>query len=111
MPDDRLSTLLDYLRDDPDDPFVRYALAQEYLKRGEAAEALRMFEALAAEQPDYVGTYYHLGKLYEALGRTDEAVRTYQSGIEAAAQSADTHARAELQSALLEAQGIGFDDD
>lgn len=110
MPD-RLATLLDYLRDDPDDPFVRYALAQEYLQRGDTAEALRYFEALVDEQPDYVGTYYHLGKLYEALGRADDAVRTYRAGIETAAQASDTHARAELQSALLDAQGIGFDDE
>lgn len=110
MSDDRLATLLDYLRDDPDDPFVRYALAQEYLKRGETAEALRFFEELAADQPEYVGTYYHLGKLYEALGRTDDAVRTYRAGIDAATKASDTHARAELQSALLEAEGLGFDD-
>lgn len=110
MPD-RLATLLDYLRDDPDDPFVRYALAQEYLKRGDTAEALRYFEALAAKHPDYVGTYYHLGKLYETLGRADDAVRTYRAGIEAATQASDLHARAELQGALLDAQGIGFDDE
>lgn len=110
MSDDRLSALLDFHRDDPDDPFVRYALAQEYLKRGDTGEALGTFETLVADRPDYVGTYYHLGKLYEALGRTDEAVTTYQAGIEAATAASDLHARAELQSALLEAQGLGFDD-
>ncbi len=111
MSADRLATLLDYLRDDPDDPFVRYALAQEYLKRGDTAEALRFFEELAADQPEYVGTYYHLGKLYETLGRTPDAVRTYRAGIDAATRASDLHARAELQSALLEAEGLGFDDD
>lgn len=108
---DRFDTLLQYHRDDPDDPFVRYALAQEHLKRGEPNEALQYFEDLADEHPDYVGTYYHLGKLYEALGRTDDAIRTYQTGIEQAARASDLHARSELQGALLEAQGIGFDDD
>lgn len=111
MSTDRLATLLDYLRDDPDDPFVRYALAQEYLKGGDTAEALRFFEELVTDQPDYVGTYYHLGKLYETLGRKDEAVQTYRAGIDAATRASDTHARAELQGALLEAEGVGFDDD
>lgn len=111
MSQDRLSALLDFYRDDPDDPFVRYALAQEYLGRGDSEQALATFEALVAEQPDYVGTYYHLGKLYETLGRTDAAVQTYQAGIETAGRASDLHARAELQSALLEAQGIGFDDE
>ena len=110
MPDDRLQALLDFHRDDPDDPFVRYALAQEYAKRGDTAAALQTFEALVADRPDYVGTYYHLGKLYETLGRPDDAVQTYQAGVAVAGQAADPHARAELQSALLDAQGIGFDD-
>ena len=108
---DRLATLLEYQRDDPDDPFVRYALAQEYLKRGETDEALAYFERLVDEQPDYIGTYYHLGKLYESLDRTEDAIRAYRIGIEWAGRASELHARAELQSALLEAQGIGFDDD
>ncbi|MEP0549085.1 MAG: tetratricopeptide repeat protein [Rhodothermales bacterium] len=108
---DRLDTLLDYHREDPDDPFVRYAIAQEHLKRGETNEALACFERLADEHPDYVGTYYHLGKLYETLGRPDEAIRTYRTGVDRAGQASDLHARSELQGALLEAQGIGFDDE
>ena len=110
MSADRLQALLDFHRDDPDDPFVRYALAQEYVKRGDAEAALQTFEALVADRPDYVGTYYHLGKLYETLGRTDDAARTYQAGVAVAGQANDTHARAELQSVLLDAQGLGFDD-
>lgn len=108
---DRLETLLQYHDEDPDDPFIRYALAQEHLKRGEANDALQYFERLADDHPDYVGTYYHLGKLYEALGRSDDAIRTYQTGIGYAARASELHARSELQGALLEAQGIGFDDD
>lgn len=108
---DRLAALLNYLREDPDDSFVRYALAQEHLKRGDVDEALAYFEALADDHPDYVGTYYHLGKLYETLGRTDDAIRTYQTGVDRAGQASDLHARSELQGALLEAQGIGFDDE
>lgn len=108
---DRLETLLQYHSDDPDEPFVRYALAQEHLKRGEAGKALEYFEGLADDHPEYVGTYYHLGKLYEALGRAGDAIRTYQTGIEHATRASELHARSELQGALLEAQGIGFDND
>ena len=107
---DRLAALLEFYRDDPDDPFTRFALAQEQRKRGADAEALAFFEGLTRDHPDYVGTYYHLGKLYEGLGRTDDALRTYRAGVDAATKAADPHARAELQSALLEAEGLGFDD-
>ncbi len=107
---DRLDALQDFLRDDPADPFTRFALAQEHAKRGNTAEALSFYEALVRERPDYVGTYYHLGALYRALGRDDEALATYRAGIAAATEAGDPHARAELQSALLEADGLGFDD-
>jgi Tfp pilus assembly protein PilF len=107
---DRLAALLDFHRDDPDDPFTRFALAQEYLKGGETEQALAFFEGLVRDHPDYVGTYYHLGKLYEGLGRPEPAAATYRAGVEAAVRVGDLHARAELQSALLEAEGLGLDD-
>lgn len=107
---DRLAALQDFLRDDPDDPFTRFAIAQEHAKRGNTAEALAFYEALVREHADYVGTYYHLGALYRALDRDDDALATYRAGVAAATEAGDVHARAELQSALLEAEGLGFDD-
>jgi Tfp pilus assembly protein PilF len=107
---DRLAALLDFHRDDPDDPFTRFALAQEYLKGGDTAKALAFFEELVRDHPGYVGTYYHLGKLYEHLGCDEQAAAAYRAGVAAAASAGDLHARAELQGALLAAEGLGFDD-
>ncbi|WP_420456707.1 tetratricopeptide repeat protein [Rubrivirga sp.] len=107
---DRLATLESFLRDDPDDPFTRFALAQEHAKRGDAEVALAYYQGLVRDHPGYVGTYYHLGALYRALGRDDDALATYRSGVEVATAAGDAHARAELQGALLEADGLGFDD-
>ncbi|MGB3544812.1 tetratricopeptide repeat protein [Rubrivirga sp.] len=104
---DRIATLQQFLHDDPDDPFTRFALAQEFAKRGDADQALEYYEGLVEGNPGYVGTYYHLGALYRALGRDDDALGTYRAGIDIATSAGDTHARAELQSALLEAE---FDD-
>ena len=108
---DRLSLLLEYLKEDPGDAFTRFALAMEYVKTGNEVRALETFEALVGDQPDYVGTYYHLAALYLRKGLTDEALETYRAGIRIADRQRDTHARAELQSALLEAEGFGFDDE
>ncbi len=105
----RFEQLLAFHREDPDDPFVRFALAREHQRTGETQQALGYFEGLVADHPDYVGTYYHLGKLYEGLRRKSDALRTYRAGVREAGNAGDAHARAELQSALLEAQGIGFD--
>ena len=107
---DRLATLQEFLRDDPDDPFTRFALAQEHAKRGDADRALALYQALVRDRPDYVGTYYHLGALYRQLGRDDEARGVLRAGVQAATAAGDLHARAELQGALLEAEGLGFDD-
>lgn len=111
MSSSRLQALLQFYEEDPNDPFTQFALAQEYLKAGDAQQALSFFERLASGQPDYVGTYYHLGKLYEQLGRKADAVATYRRGIEVAGRQRDAHARAELQDALLKAEGIGDDDE
>ena len=107
---DRLALLHDFLRDDPDDPFTRFAIAQEYAKKGDAPAALEAYKALVRDRPDYVGTYYHLGALLRALGRDGDAADVLRAGVRAATAAGDAHARAELEGALLEAEGLGFDD-
>ncbi len=94
---------------DPDDSFIRFALATEYLKLGHEEKARIVFEELVSHDPEYVGTYYHLGKLYERLDQNERAIRVFKNGINVAGAQSDMHARAELQSALLEAEGIGYE--
>ena len=107
----RLEALLAFYAEDPQDAFTRFALATEYLKAQNVEQALAFFEGLVHDIPSYVGTYYHLGKLYQSLGRNEDALQTYQEGIKMASEARDLHARAELQDALLNLQGIGFDDE
>lgn len=109
MPPDRLEQLRSFYEDDPEDPFTRYALAQEHLKHDNTARALALFEELVETDPDYVGTYYHLGKLYERLDRTDEALDTYEQGIAVARKQGEQKSLSELQDAKLKAEGIGFE--
>ena len=106
---DRLKALLDFLNDDPGDSFTRFAVASEYLKRGAVEEARVYFEQLVERDPEYVGTYYHLGKLLEASGKRESAISTYKAGIEVARRQRESHALAELQSALIQADGLDFD--
>lgn len=109
MSSDRLERLREFQQEDPEDPFTRYALAQEHLKASNTERALDLFEELVETDPDYVGTYYHLGKLYEQLGRADEALEVYDRGIEIAREQGEQKALSELKDAKLEAKGIGFD--
>lgn len=108
---DRLALLLQFLEEDPDDEFTRFALAMEYVKVGDDVLACRTLEKLVGDRPDYVGTYYHLAGIYLRQGRRGEAIDTYRAGIKVAERQRDLHARAELESALLEAEGIGYEDD
>ena len=110
MTQDRLALLLQFYEQDPDDAFTRFAIAKEYLKRDAPEQALAFYEKLLADQPDYTGTYYHLGKLYEKMGRKDDALTTYQKGVGAARRQRNLKDLSELQDALMQAQGLGFDD-
>jgi len=101
MSADRLDTLLLFYDEDPDDSFTRFAIAQEYLKRDETEQALTFLEDLMADAPEYTGTYYHLGKLYERLGRRDDALATYRKGVKQAQAQRQTKDLSELQDALM----------
>ncbi len=105
----RLEKLLEFLKNEPNDEFLQYALATEYLRLNDTAKALQYYETLVEKHPDYVGTYYHLGKLYEALNRKADAIVIYEKGMIIARQKRDNHALSELQTVYNEA--TGFDDD
>jgi tetratricopeptide (TPR) repeat protein len=106
---DRLEALQSFYEEDPDDAFTRFALAREHLKRDHGEEALALFEKLAEEKPGYTGTYYHLGKLYERMGRPEEAKETYRAGIAACEEQGATKDLSELRDALMQAEGVGFE--
>jgi tetratricopeptide (TPR) repeat protein len=107
----RLDKLLEFLKNEPEDEFLQYALATEYLRLNETDKALQYYENLVDKHPGYVGTYYHLGKLYEALNRKPDAISTYEKGMEIAKQKRDNHAFSELQAVYREANGIDEDDE
>jgi predicted Zn-dependent protease len=98
----RMSQLLEFLKEAPEDPFLNYALAQEHMSAGNREEARRLLEWLLQHHPDYVASYYHLGKLLEKEGQKEAAMEVYETGISIAGKLGEQHARAELQSAKLE---------
>ncbi|MCS6808167.1 MAG: tetratricopeptide repeat protein [Bacteroidota bacterium] len=98
----RLEQLFELHREDPNDPFIRYAIALEYQSRQDYAQALAWYEELRRIAPDYVPTYYMLASVYRALHQLDAARAIYYHGIDAARQAGDTHALSELSAALEE---------
>lgn len=96
----RVETLRQFLEEAPDDSFSRYALAMEYAKLGRLNEAVQEYRTVVSNDPDYVATYYQLGKVLQKQGLDGEARETYQAGIGVATRQGDTHTRDELAAAL-----------
>lgn len=100
MQRERLEQLFDFLKKNPDDSFIRFAIALEYIKRKEDQKALEYFIELLQNNPDYSATYYHLGKLYERIGQKKNAEDIYQEGVKKTQAKGDQHSYSELQQAL-----------
>ncbi|QNL48983.1 tetratricopeptide repeat protein [Olivibacter sp. SDN3] len=111
MSNERLEKLFSFQEANPNDPFVIYAIASEYVKQNDTKQALRYFRKLVNNHPGYVGTYYHFGKLYESLQQKEKAIEIYQKGMAVAKQANNLHALAELQSVHDSLLGIEPDDE
>ncbi len=99
MSSKRLEQLQNLLKDDPTDSFLLFAIAKEYESWGKLKQALEHYLTIKEQDPDYIGLYYHLGKLYEELEEFDKALEAYTIGMETAQTQGDTHAYGELRGA------------
>src|SRR5436190_5677457 len=96
---DRIQSLQKFLEDSPEDNFLQHALALEYIKAGNEQEARNLFETILARDPGYTGSYYHLAKLLERTGHTQDAIKIYETGMEHCKKNNDNHAYNELRAA------------
>lgn len=99
MLNERIDKLKGFLAASPGDPFLQHALALEYIKSGDDNQARQLFENILKNDPSYVGSYYHLGKLLERQGDLSLAIKWYEKGMHAARQAGDNHALNELRAA------------
>ena len=104
----RIDQILAFLADSPNDPFLHYALAQEWWKSERKEDAIEKYRWLVQEHPQYVATYYHLGKCLIEIGLKEEAMLVFDCGITMAKTQQEQHALAELQSAKL---ALEYDDE
>ncbi len=96
----RIETLQNFLKDSPEDNFLQHALALEHIKTSDDGEARILFETILARDPGYVGSYYHLAKLLERTGDTEEATKVYEKGMAQAKKAGDNHSYNELRAAF-----------
>jgi|SRR5690242_19240689 Tfp pilus assembly protein PilF len=96
---DRIARLKEFLASNPDDSFVQHALALEYVKTGDDAEARKLFENILNTDENYIGSYYHLAKLLERNDEKESAIQWYERGMLKAKENGDMHAYNELMAA------------
>jgi tetratricopeptide (TPR) repeat protein len=96
----RISKLKEFLQATPNDSFLQHALALEHIKEGNDPEAKVLFETILEREPNYVGSYYHLGKLLERNNNCVDAISIYTNGMVEAKAIKDNHSYNELMGAL-----------
>ena len=99
---ERIEKIQSMLQENPSDSFLQHALALEYIKMGDDEGAKKLFEAILAREPGYIGSYYHLAKLLERQQDEQGAIAVYEKGMKEATSVGDQHAYNELRSALEE---------
>ena len=95
----RIEQIKEMLVAHPGDSFLQHALALEFIKIEEDEKARELFQNLLQENENYVGSYYHLGKLLERNDKINDAKEVYERGMLKAKECGDMHTYNELQTA------------
>lgn len=97
---DRLAQIQQFLKDEPDNPELKYFLAMEHLSRKEYGNALSVFQGIFELHPDYIANYYQYGLLLFESGKFAESKTVLEQGISKAAETGNQKAVSELNELL-----------
>ena len=100
MSNTRLQKLLEFIKEQPDDLFLKYALAMEYLGMNDIQKAKNYFEEVIKNDKNHVAAFYQLGKIYENRGEESSAIGVYEKGLENARKKNDSRSIRELTAAI-----------
>jgi thioredoxin-like negative regulator of GroEL len=96
----RRERLEEFVAKRPAEAFSRYGLAMECMNSGDTAAADTHFRALLESNAGYIPAYLMYAQLLARESRKEEARRVLASGIAAAEQKGDQHARSEMETLL-----------
>ena len=80
-PTERIQYLEQLLQNDPNDSFLNYALALEYVKLNQVTDAIELLEALRRDDPGYSPTYYQLAVIYIEQNQPQKAKPIIEEGM------------------------------
>ncbi len=84
------------LQDSPEDVFLNYAYAMEFIKESEIESAREIFAKVRKLDPDYVPAYFQEAQMLGQEDLIDEAKQILASGIDVARRTGDDHALGEM---------------
>lgn len=111
MENPRIDQLFALLEKAPQDVFLHYAIAMEYISAERWMEAASALEEVRHLNPDYLAAYYHLGRVQIQLGNQQEAANTLRVGIALATRLKDFKTRSELWFSLTALTGEEEDEE
>lgn len=102
LPTARMAQIQALLDLDPQDAFLRYGLAMEYVSVKDDATAARLLVELVDSDPahPYVPAFLMAGQAYQRLGQDQQAIAILKRGIAAAARAGNDHAKGEMEGLL-----------
>ncbi|MCG7927414.1 MAG: tetratricopeptide repeat protein [Candidatus Thiodiazotropha taylori] len=80
-----------------DDALLRYTLGTLFLKQKDYAQAVEHLSKAVELDPKHSASWKHLGKALAGMERVEEAVASYQQGIEVAEEKGDIQAAKEMR--------------
>ncbi len=98
----RLEKIREMLQHEPEDVFLRYALAMELDSAGNAEESLSLFAELMRGEPPHVPSYFRTAQILARSGKTAQVIEALQAGIRAAQDQGDQHTAMEMAQMLQE---------
>lgn len=96
----RKEQIIDMLKSEPDDVFLRYSLAMELEKEASNEESLALFAELMKSDPPHIPSFFRTAQQLSALDRNEDAVPVLKEGIAAAQKQNDSHAAMEMSGFL-----------
>jgi tetratricopeptide (TPR) repeat protein len=96
----RLDQIEKLLAAEPQDLFLNFSLAMEYVKLGRPDDAIAQFARVIELDGDYVAAYFQQANTLVAMNRVEDARASLNAGIEAARRIGDDHAVGEMSDAL-----------
>lgn len=98
----RIAEIIKMLEESPEDTFLHYALALEYIVLGEIKRGMELLENIRTSTPDYLAVYMKLGKMYHAIQDIPKAIEVIEEGLIVARKKQDFKTLNELEQVLEE---------